>query len=154
MSRGWFALSFCSLYFSGSPPPLLFLYHTLCFLVTLSVVSAVKDSFPSPLQVLVNDLNGTRTYVMWMYVDNEEQSLKLAGVATSPWANGPYVMHQTLRPDGNLTIDMTAFQYRDTGKVREFLQVLLGAQCRYESSTSSLVPSFLSFSDFLLLLLP
>ena len=69
-------------------------------------------------KILVNNLNNVTTYVMWMYVDNANQSYKLAGVATSPWPDGPYFMQRTFRPDNNLTIDMTVFQNTDTGKVR------------------------------------
>ena len=44
----------------------------------------------------------TKMFVMWMHADNAEIGIRSAGVALSQWANGPYGMLHTIRPDGAL----------------------------------------------------
>ena len=46
----------------------------------------------------------TQMYVMWMHADNEEIGIRSAGVALSQWANGPYGMLHTIRPDGTCAL--------------------------------------------------
>jgi hypothetical protein len=60
-------------------------------------------------KVLYNAL--TSKYVMWMYADNYDRTLRMAAVATSCWASGPFTFIKVLWPDRNEnTTDMTLFQ--------------------------------------------
>lgn len=58
----------------------------------------------------------TQMFVMWMHADNEAIGIRSAGVALSRWANGPYGMLHTIRPDGNETTDLTVFHDESVGK--------------------------------------
>jgi hypothetical protein len=54
--------------------------------------------------------NRTNQFVMWMHVDDTYQSRRMAGVASSPQASGPFQFEFTQLPDGNETVDMTLLQ--------------------------------------------
>lgn len=54
--------------------------------------------------------NATQKFVMWMYVDNHVGRLRLAGLATSDWPDGPFTFEKTLLPDRNETTDLTVFK--------------------------------------------
>jgi hypothetical protein len=49
--------------------------------------------------------NSTEQYVMWMTMDNFTDSLKMAAIAYSPFADGPFLFLRSLYPDGNKTQD-------------------------------------------------
>eukprot|EP01029_Cantina_marsupialis_P006794 TRINITY_DN1749_c0_g3_i2.p1 TRINITY_DN1749_c0_g3~~TRINITY_DN1749_c0_g3_i2.p1 ORF type:complete len:866 (+),score=275.32 TRINITY_DN1749_c0_g3_i2:413-3010(+) len=53
----------------------------------------------------------TDSYVMWMHVDDEANTIGLAGVAESDNVNGPYRFLDTFRPDGNQTHDLSVFPH-------------------------------------------
>lgn len=59
-------------------------------------------------KVLYND--DFQNYVMWMYADNYNRSLRMAAVAQSCWVNGPFTFTKNLLPDGNETTDLTVFK--------------------------------------------
>ena len=52
----------------------------------------------------------TKQYVMWMHVDDRNNSLRLAAVAVSDYPNGPFTFVRSFRPDNNETQDMTVMQ--------------------------------------------
>jgi hypothetical protein len=55
------------------------------------------------------------TFVLWMAVDDFDQTHLLAGVATAEHPAGPFAFRHSLRPDMNETTDLTLFQDPDTG---------------------------------------
>lgn len=57
--------------------------------------------------------SSTRTYVMWMHVDNSSYSLNHTGVATSPTVCGTYSYQGSFQPLGNRSFDMGMFQDTD-----------------------------------------
>jgi hypothetical protein len=57
--------------------------------------------------VLYNSL--TSQYIMWFTMNDPDRTLGLAGVASSPYADGPYLFRRSLYPDGNKTRDQAAF---------------------------------------------
>lgn len=58
---------------------------------------------------------GTKKFVMWMHLDKEDYSYARAGVAISDHPQGPYSFLNSVRPNGNMSRDMTLFQ-DDDGK--------------------------------------
>ena len=54
----------------------------------------------------------TEQYVMWMHLDDRNNSLRLAAVAVSDYPNGPFTFVRSFRPDKNETQDMTVMQVR------------------------------------------
>jgi|WetSurMetagenome_2_1015567.scaffolds.fasta_scaffold12470_3 hypothetical protein len=61
----------------------------------------------------------TRKFVMWMHIDSEDYSYARAGVAISDNPQGPYVYQGSLRPDNQMSRDMTLFK-DDDGKAYHF----------------------------------
>lgn len=57
----------------------------------------------------------TKKFVMWMHIDKEDYSYARAGVAISDQPQGPYTFLHSVRPNGNMSRDMTLFQ-DDDGK--------------------------------------
>ncbi|GAB7184780.1 RICIN domain-containing protein [Kitasatospora sp. Ki12] len=55
----------------------------------------------------------TRTYVMYLHIDNADYSDAKAGVATSSTPCGPYVYRGSFRPLGNVSRDLGLFQESD-----------------------------------------
>jgi beta-xylosidase len=59
--------------------------------------------------------NKTREFVMWMHVDAKDYSYSQAGVAISKTPDGPYHYIRSIKPNGQMTRDMTLFK-DDDGK--------------------------------------
>lgn len=57
----------------------------------------------------------TRKFVMWLHVDKNDYSYAKAGVAVSNRPEGPYQYISSVRPNGQMSRDMTLFQ-DDNGK--------------------------------------
>lgn len=55
----------------------------------------------------------TKKYVMWLHIDSEDYSYARAGVATSDRPEGPYTYLGSIRPNGQMSRDMTIFQDDD-----------------------------------------
>ena len=55
----------------------------------------------------------TKQFVMWMHVDDETYSYARAGVAVSETPTGPFRYLGSVRPNGNVSRDMTVFQDDD-----------------------------------------
>lgn len=55
----------------------------------------------------------TRKFVMWMHIDKEDYSYARAGVAVSERPEGPYRYIRSIRPDGEMSRDMTLFKDDD-----------------------------------------
>jgi hypothetical protein len=64
-------------------------------------------------KVIYNE--GTKTFVMWMHVDSEDYSFARAGVAVSKNPEGPFNYLGSVRPNGEMSRDMTLFK-DDDGK--------------------------------------
>ena len=64
-------------------------------------------------KVIYNDK--TKKFVMWLHVDSEDYSFSRAGVAISDKPEGPYSYQGSLRPNGQMSRDMTLFK-DDDGK--------------------------------------
>jgi hypothetical protein len=64
-------------------------------------------------KVVYNEAN--RQFVMWMHIDREDYSFARAGVAVSNRPEGPYHYIRSIRPDGEMSRDMTLFK-DDDGK--------------------------------------
>lgn len=64
-------------------------------------------------KVIYNDK--TKKYVMWLHVDSEDYSYSCAGVAVSDQPQGPYEYLGSMRPNGQMSRDMTLFK-DDDGK--------------------------------------
>jgi hypothetical protein len=62
-------------------------------------------------KVIYNE--STRQFVMWMHIDKEDYSYARAGVAVSDRPQGPYRYIGSLRPDGQMSRDMTLFRDED-----------------------------------------
>lgn len=56
----------------------------------------------------------TQNYVMWMVIENETNTLSMAGVAVSRYPNGPFEFVRSFYPDGNLTKDQTVYQEKES----------------------------------------
>ena len=57
----------------------------------------------------------TKKFVMWMHVDKKDYSYSQSGVAISDRPAGPYRYLRSVKPNGNMSRDMTVFQ-DDDGK--------------------------------------
>jgi hypothetical protein len=57
----------------------------------------------------------TGKFVMWLHVDSEDYSYSRAGVAVSNKPEGPYSFIESMRPNGQMSRDMTLFK-DDDGK--------------------------------------
>ena len=57
----------------------------------------------------------TKKFVMWFHVDSEDYSYARAGVAVSDNPQGPYTFHESVRPNNQMSRDMTLFK-DDNGK--------------------------------------
>ena len=68
-------------------------------------------------KVLFN--RGTGKFVMWMHIDSEDYQFARAGVAVADSPKGPFRYQGSLRPDGAMSRDMTAFA-DDDGKAYLF----------------------------------
>ncbi len=58
---------------------------------------------------------GTKKFVMWMHIDSEDYAYSRAGVAVSDNPAGPYSYIGSMRPNGQMSRDMTLFK-DDDGK--------------------------------------
>ena len=57
----------------------------------------------------------TKKFVMWMHVDSQDYAYSRAGVATADKPEGPYTFIESMRPNGQMSRDMTLFK-DDDGK--------------------------------------
>ncbi|HXB44365.1 MAG TPA: glycoside hydrolase family 43 protein [Puia sp.] len=57
----------------------------------------------------------TKQFVMWMHIDREDYSYARAGVAVSTRPKGPYKYIRSMRPNGQMSRDLTLFK-DDNGK--------------------------------------
>lgn len=64
-------------------------------------------------KVIYNE--AARQYVMWMHIDRDDYSAARVGVAVSNTPQGPYHYLRSLRPNGQMSRDMTVFK-DDNGK--------------------------------------
>ena len=64
-------------------------------------------------KVVYNKITGQ--FVMWMHIDRDDYSYARAGVAVSSAPEGPYHYLHSVRPNGEMSRDMTLFQ-DDNGK--------------------------------------
>ncbi len=64
-------------------------------------------------KVIYNDK--TKKFVMWLHVDSEDYAYSRAGVATADNTEGPYTYLESMRPNGQMSRDMTLFK-DDDGK--------------------------------------
>jgi len=55
----------------------------------------------------------TKKFVMWMHVDSEDYSFARAGVAVSDKPEGPFEYLGSMRPNGQMSRDMTLFKDTD-----------------------------------------
>lgn len=55
----------------------------------------------------------TAQFVMWMHIDKNDYSYARAGVAVSDKPEGPYRYIESMRPNGNMSRDMTLFKDND-----------------------------------------
>jgi hypothetical protein len=62
-------------------------------------------------KVIYNDK--TKKFVMWMHIDSEDYSYARAGVAVSDNPAGPYTYLGSMRPNGQMSRDMTLFKDDD-----------------------------------------
>jgi hypothetical protein len=62
-------------------------------------------------KVIYNDKTGK--FVMWMHVDANDYSYSQSGVAVSDRPEGPYKYLRSVRPNGNMSRDMTLFRDDD-----------------------------------------
>ncbi|WP_186763326.1 family 43 glycosylhydrolase [Lentzea tibetensis] len=58
-------------------------------------------------KVIFNQATGL--YVMWMHVDDKEHTVTKVGVATSPTVCGPYTYRGSIKPQGNISLDIQLF---------------------------------------------
>jgi hypothetical protein len=68
-------------------------------------------------KVIYNDK--TKQFVMWMHIDSEDYAYARAGVAVSDNPAGPFRYLQSVRPNGNMSRDMTIYK-DDDGKAYHF----------------------------------
>lgn len=57
----------------------------------------------------------TKKFVMWMHIDRKDYSYSQSGVAVSDKPTGPYHYVRSVKPNGNMSRDMTLFK-DDNGK--------------------------------------
>ena len=57
----------------------------------------------------------TKKFVMWLHVDSKDYAYSRAGVATADKPEGPYTFIESMRPNGQMSRDMTLFK-DDDGK--------------------------------------
>ncbi|HMH32832.1 MAG TPA: glycoside hydrolase family 43 protein [Puia sp.] len=57
--------------------------------------------------------SSTHKFVMWMHIDKEDYGYARVGVAVSERPQGPYRYVESLRPNGQMSRDMTLFQDDD-----------------------------------------
>ena len=57
----------------------------------------------------------TKKFVMWLHVDSKDYTYARAGVAVSDKPEGPYSFIESMRPNGQMSRDMTLFK-DDDGK--------------------------------------
>lgn len=57
----------------------------------------------------------TKKFVMWLHIDSEDYAYSRAGVATANKPEGPYTFVESMRPNGQMSRDMTLFK-DDDGK--------------------------------------
>ena len=62
-------------------------------------------------KVIYNDKTGK--FVMWMHVDAKDYSYSQSGVAVSDRPEGPYKYLHSVKPNGNMSRDMTLFKDED-----------------------------------------
>lgn len=62
-------------------------------------------------KVIYNE--GTKQYVMWMHIDHNDYGYARAGVAVSDRPQGPYRYLGSVRPNGQMSRDMTVFRDDD-----------------------------------------
>jgi len=55
----------------------------------------------------------TKKFVMWLHIDSEEYSYARAGVAVSDYPAGPYTFIESMRPNNQMSRDMTLFKDED-----------------------------------------
>ncbi|CAL8468327.1 g7867 [Coccomyxa elongata] len=74
-----------------------------------------RDLAPSMVlerpKVLYNDL--TRTFVMWMHIDDADYAMARAGVAVARSPTGPFTFIRSFRPNGQQSRDLTVFKDDD-----------------------------------------
>jgi beta-galactosidase len=58
----------------------------------------------------------TKQFVLWMHVDRDDYSYARAGVAVSDKPQGPYRYIGSVRPNGQMSRDMTVFKDDDDGR--------------------------------------
>jgi hypothetical protein len=61
----------------------------------------------------------TKKFVMWLHVDSDDYKFARAGVAVADKPQGPYTYIESMRPNGQMSRDMTLFKDED-GKVYHF----------------------------------
>ncbi len=72
-------------------------------------------------KVIYNENTGQ--YVMWMHLDNRNNTLRLASVAVSDYPNGPFTFVRSFLPDTNETQDMTVMKVgTDAALVRTYYE--------------------------------
>ena len=64
-------------------------------------------------KVIYNE--NTKKFVMWLHIDSEDYAYSRAGVATADNPEGPYTFIESMRPNGQMSRDMTLFK-DDDGK--------------------------------------
>jgi hypothetical protein len=62
-------------------------------------------------KVVYNDK--TKKFIMWLHIDSEDYSYSRAGVAFSDNPEGPYTFIGSMRPNGQMSRDMTLFKDDD-----------------------------------------
>jgi hypothetical protein len=82
---------------------LLFHYENLT-----DMVYGSNTSFTIERPTVIFNSN-TQQYVIWFTMNDPDRLLGLAGVASSPYADGPFLFRRSLYPDGNRTRDQAAF---------------------------------------------
>ena len=55
----------------------------------------------------------TKKFIMWMHIDANDYSYSRAGVAVSDLPTGPYTFQGSIRPNGQMSRDMTLFKDDD-----------------------------------------
>jgi len=55
----------------------------------------------------------TKKFVMWLHVDSQDYAYSRAGVATADKPEGPYTFIESMRPNGQMSRDMTLFKDED-----------------------------------------
>ncbi len=62
-------------------------------------------------KVIYNEM--AKKFIMWLHVDSEDYSFSRAGVAISDYPSGPYTYLYSLRPNNQMSRDMTLFKDTD-----------------------------------------